>query len=119
MITSVEHDGDAGVTAISCSDETKIDIPDGRSGESITVQSSYHDDLTGKTYISFSDGNEVEIPDGAQGPAGPAGATGPQGPQGQAGPQGPAYTLTAADKAAIVAAIEADYDNGDTSSYGS
>ena len=119
MITSVEHDGDAGVTAISFSDETKIDIPDGRPGESITVQSSYHDDMTGKTYITFSDGNEVEIPDGAQGPAGPAGATGPQGPQGPTGPQGPAYTLTAADKAAIVAAIEADYDNGDTSSYGS
>lgn len=59
---------------------------------------------------------------GEQGPAGPTGATGatgPQGPRGATGPQGPAYTLTAADKAAIVAAIEADYDNGNTSAYGS
>ena len=43
------------------------------------------------------------------------GADGTQGPQ---GPQGPAYVLTEADRAAIVAAIEADYDNGDTASYG-
>lgn len=38
--------------------------------------------------------------------------------RGPAGPQGPAYVLTEADRAAIVAAIEADYDDGDTASYG-
>lgn len=47
-----------------------------------------------------------------RGPKGDKGDTGP------AGPQGPAYVLTEADRAAIVAAIEADYDNGDTASYG-
>lgn len=48
---------------------------------------------------------------GATGPQGPQGETGPAGPAGPTGPQGPtgpAYTLTAADKAEIKAAVIAD-----------
>ena len=66
-------------------------------------------DAEGRTTLIFG------IPTGAQGPAGERGERGPAGERGE---RGPAYTLTAADKAAIVAAIEADYDNGNTASYG-
>ena len=79
-------------------------------GEEATVAKSI--DEGGNIVLTFG------IPTGAAGPAGPAGTPGERGPAGERGERGPAYTLTAADKAAIVAAIEADYDDGNTASYG-
>lgn len=57
---------------------------------------------------------------GPQGPKGDTGATGPQGPKGDTGatgPQGPAYTLTTADKNAIVNSVLAALPTWSGGSY--
>jgi len=97
--STVEFDADVDEFIVTETDGYIVDVKDGyTAGESLKGEKGE----TGET-----------------GPQGIQGETGPAGPAGPTGPQGPAYTLTAADKAAIVAAIEADYDNGDTSAYGS
>ena len=87
----------------------------GKDGDSITVANVTESSADGgSNIVTFSDGKTLTVKNGtkgstgatgSQGPKGDTGATGATGPKGDKGDTGPAYTLTTADKSAIVNAV--------------
>ena len=87
----------------------------GKDGNSVTVANITESTADGgSNIVTFSDGKTLTIKDGSKGSTGATGATGPKGDTGATGATGatgpkgdtgPAYTLTTADKSAIVNAV--------------
>lgn len=101
------------------SDTVTVDLKDGYTAGNSLRGPAGADGFSPSAYVEqTADGAEIFIED-STGQTSVTIYNGQDGAPGPAGPQGPAYTLTAADKAAIAAEVAALFDDGDTSTYGS